>query len=246
MMSTSADRSVARPVGRPAARRGFARLALLAAVAGSLAVAGVGAALAQPAGRELERRSTAPRPRPIATKWEFDFRPGPLRIAQVTHDGATRLYYYLTYQVVNRSGEDRPLAPSFELRQDTGLSPVPMRSGSGSGVPSEVVDALIARLGNPLLLDQVAIVGTLGQGPENARDGIVVWPATDDETDSVTVYASGFSGEFQVYRTRDRETGRYRDHQLRKTLLMQFATPGKLGADLDTPLAESEREWVMR
>ena len=42
----------------------------------------------------------APEPSPVASRWQLDLRPGPLRIATVVDEiGLSKTYYYLTYDV---------------------------------------------------------------------------------------------------------------------------------------------------
>ena len=53
----------------------------------------------------------------------------------------------------------------------------------------------MARLGNTLIQDQITILGTILQGEENAKEGLVVWPCENFRPGEVTIYAAGFSGE---------------------------------------------------
>lgn len=128
----------------------------------------------------------APEPLPVPRRWQLDVEVGPLRMVKI--DG--REYLYLTYKVVNNSGEDLLFAPSFELATDEGHV---MRSGRG--VPVSVTRQVMEMLENPFLEDQIAILGMLLQGEENAKEGVVIWPANGLDVDEISIYAAGFSGE---------------------------------------------------
>src|SRR6185503_14338474 len=114
---------------------------------------------------------------------------------------------------------------------------------SGRGVPLEVTKKLIEGVQNSYVQDQISIIGQLLQGKENARDGIVIWPANDLNVEELTVYAAGFSGETATVETPD-------THQkmvLRKSLQRRYQISGELVGQTgkDIPLAEPQR-WIMR
>jgi len=182
----------------------------------------------------------APEPSPVASRWQLDLRPGPLRIATVIDEiGLPRTYYYLTYDVVNNTGKDIFFAPSFELASEDGE----IRS-AGKGVPSVVTNELLARLRNPFLLDQIsmATAGELLQGEENGRSGLVIWPADGLKVDEIKVFATGFSGETRKITKPD--TGE--EVTLRKTLMLVHATPGEITGKGDLPLARISQRWILR
>jgi hypothetical protein len=185
--------------------------------------------------------AAAPEPAPIPVRWELDLNVGPLRVANVRVPGeGDRLFYYLTYSVGNFSGRDLLFAPSWELATDETLA------RSGRGVPLEVTDELLLRLDNPLLTDETRILGTIQQGEENIREGLVVWPVEGIYTDEVTVYATGFSGENYTLRVRDAETGRPARVVLRKTMMLRHETPGEIRDSGPRPLQRVETRWIMR
>ncbi|MCA3004145.1 MAG: hypothetical protein ACK51N_02410 [bacterium] len=138
--------------------------------------------------------TAAPEPSPVPKRWQLDAAFSPLRVATVeVPNVGPRAFYYLTYKVANNTGQDLLFAGSFELATADGKV-----YRSGRNVPAEVTAELIARQSNPLLQDQIAILGNLLQGPENAREGLVVWPAEDLSPGTLTVYAAGFSGETAI------------------------------------------------
>lgn len=183
-----------------------------------------------------------PEPDPLPKRWQLDLDVGPLRVAQVQLPGAEpQIYYYMTYRVTNNSGQDLQFAPVFELGTDEGELFV-----AGRDVPRAVRLELLSRLGNPLLEDQIAILGTILQGKENAKDGLVIWPVGDLDIDEVSVYAAGFSGETARIELPDPKTGEKREIVLRKTLMVRYEIPGSLSMRGSEPLRAREERWIMR
>lgn len=184
----------------------------------------------------------APEPSPLPFRWEFDLSTGPLRLATLTDDeGLPRSYFYLTYTVTNRTGEDRPFTPIWELTTDTGKT-----YRSGRGVPRWVTQQLLEAQDNPYLEDQIGILGRLQQGRVNAKEGIVIWPAPDLTIDELRVYATGFSGESTKVVTIDPETGVESEFVLRKTWMMQYPVPGNLYGFSGREIQPGFARWVMR
>ncbi len=184
----------------------------------------------------------APEPDPVPTRWEFDFKPEPLRLVQITdNDGSSDWYAFLTYRVVNTSGQDRMLAPLFELATDKGHV-----VRSGRGVPAEVTREIMDMLDDPLLQDQLRIVSTMLQGVENTRRGLAVWKLPDITADEFKVFAAGFSGESEPFFITDPETGERVRKILRKTRMLRYAAPGVI-TERSTPTPERiEARWVLR
>lgn len=183
----------------------------------------------------------APEPDPIPRRWQLDFKIGPLRMAKVAgKDGSVRSYLYLTYQVVNKTGEDVLFAPSFELSDGEGNV---LRSGRG--VPLDVVDKLQGDLQNKFLEDQISILGMLMQGDENAKDGIVIWPFDNMTASEVTVYAAGFSGEVSQVEIRDAK-GAMQKVAMYKTHMSRYKTGGDMTNRGSEPFTAYENTWIMR
>jgi hypothetical protein len=161
----------------------------------------------------------APEPDPIPRRWELELEAGPLRaISLVTDDRGTPdasddvfgNFLYLTYRVTNYTGRDLFFAPTFTLTNDSGEI---LRSGQG--VSGDVTNRLLAALDQAFLESEFEALGVLHQGPENARDVLVIWPLNDLTIDEATVYAAGFSGEAKGFRVMDPATGEHRTETLR-------------------------------
>lgn len=188
-------------------------------------------------------RAQAPQPSPVPVRWEFDLEIEHhlgIEVVETLGEGR-RPYFYLTYRVTNFTESDRLLAPLWELVTEEGDV---LRSGRG--VPISVTETLMRRLGNPLLRDQFSMVSTQLQGIENTRFGLVVWPANDLDTDTVTVFATGFSGENTAYFTTDPSTGERVRHLLRKTRMLRYSTPGLLSDTGGDAFEVLEAGWTMR
>lgn len=211
--------------------RSLSRLA--AVLLGSVCVAGV----------TSQAAAQAPEPAPVPIRWEFDLRiEQGLGIEMVeTNNGGQLPYFFLTYRVTNFGDADRLLAPLWELVTDEGKV---LRAGRD--VPPEVTETLLERLGNPLLQDQFAMVSQQLRGIENTRFGLLVWPVEDLDTDSVTVFASGFSGESTPYFTSDPQTGEPVRHLLRKSRMLRYQTPGRLRDTGGKAFPLVEDRWIMR
>lgn len=184
----------------------------------------------------------APEPDPVPRRWQLDLEVGPLRIATVDAPGiGPRAYFYLTYKVTNSSAEDLLLAPIFEMAGED----VPV-SRAGRGVPADVTRQLLERLGNPMLQDQISILGMILRGEENAKEGLVVWPADNLRARDLSIYAMGFSGETRPIQVADAKTGEMRKVLLRKTMMVRYDLPGDLDGHDSTPFAVGESRWVLR
>ena len=182
--------------------------------------------------------AAGPEPDPVPRRWELNFTPGPLRLATVADsEGVEQTYFYFTYTVTNKSGEDVLFAPLFELATDEGEI---LRSGKD--VPASAASEIQEMLENPLLQDQVSIIGELRQGPENAREGIVIWPASDLAIDEIVIYAAGFSGETKEVVLPDTEE----TVTLRKVYRLRYRVPGTLEDQGSRPIGVHDERWIMR
>ncbi|MBL4808595.1 MAG: hypothetical protein JKY43_00870 [Phycisphaerales bacterium] len=205
------------------------RTALNALILGSLLLFGAGSTAI-----------AAPEPSPVATTWEFTFDRGPLRLAWVETEQGNKPYFFLTYNITNFSGDDLLFAPDVSLMTDN-ITVIK----SGRNVPTAVTNAILEELDNPLIESQIDIVSTVLQGPEHARDGVLIWPAEQLDVDEVSIFFAGLSGEFESYVV-GRETDNPRRYTLRKTLMLRFATPGNFGEQGARPFELAEKRWVMR
>lgn len=180
----------------------------------------------------------APEPEAVPRRWQLRIEPGDLRVAVIDADGVgPRAYLYMTYKVLNNTGEDRDFAPWFELATDNGQI-----VRAGRDVPHAVVQNLLRRVDNPFLQNDLNVQGRLLQGDENAREGLVVWPAPDMTAGEYTVYAMGFSGETKTIARPDNGE----EVVLRKTLMLVHEGTGRLDPTSGRPLNRTKDRWILR
>lgn len=205
----------------------------------SLALGVVGSALA--VGAVGVQAGAAPEPAPVPQRWQLDLEPGVMHVISVDlPKTGPQMFMYMSYRVVNNSGQDILFAPSFELSNGQGEV-----VRSGRDVPQAVTDKVIESLQNPLVQDQIAIIGEMAQGKENGRDGVVIWPVTDNNPQSITVYAAGFSGETATVETTGKD-GKKQKFVLRKTLMIEYHAPGSLEGQRAQPIEIASQTWIMR
>lgn len=229
------DRPVPAPLGKTLLAAAAAFTAMSALAFGSVGPAMVAAPIGLAA-------CAAPEPSPVAKRWELSFKPGPLRLMTLDVPGVgPKVFLYFTYTVTNNSGQDLLFAPMFELATPEGVL-----ARSGREVPVGVTREIIDKLENPFLQDQINVLGMLLQGPENAKEGIVVWPADQLKVSEVTIFGSGFSGETAIEDFLDPSTGQTRKETLRKTAMLTYKIPGELMGRGAGALADPELRWIMR
>lgn len=175
-----------------------------------------------------------PKPAPVPYRWELDFDAGPLRLYRA---GTGETYWFFTYTVTNRTGKDQLWAPNMVLYTDAGeILP------AGRDVPTAVTEELLGLLGNPFLEDQNAALGDIYQGRENAKEGLVIWPARNLKVTEMSLFIAGISGE--TARVKNPVTAA--EVILRKTLQRDYLIPGNAEARGTQPVDMVRETWIMR
>lgn len=188
------------------------------------------------------RQTVVPEPDPVPRRWQLDFTPGALRTVTLTMaDGSVRSFAYMTYKVVNNTGQDLLFAPSLEMSTDEGSL-----IRAGRDVPAEATRRILDSLQNPFLQDQISVVGPLLQGEENAREGLAVWLLPDVSVAELTVYIAGLSGETRAIETKDAKTGETSRTLLRKTMMIKYFGPGEVEPASGNEILRSEDRWILR
>jgi hypothetical protein len=175
-----------------------------------------------------------PRPSAVPIRWELKFEPGDLRLFVNDNDG--RVFWYFTYKVTNLTDREQTWAPEFTLYTDDGRIMV-----SGRDVPGEVTQELLDLLANPHLRQQNELIGEIRQGPLNALEGLVIWPAQDMVVTEVAMFVAGISGDTASIRLPDGTTA-----VLRKTLHRQYIAPGNILAHTRSPMELVHQQWIFR
>ena len=179
-----------------------------------------------------------PEPAIVSPSWSLDIevqKPEPIAIEDV--DGTVRWFWYMTYKVVNPTDEDLLFIPEITIANDQGEI-----INAGQSVPPTVFPAIHKRLGNPLLLSPVQVVGKLLQGEDFAREGVAIWPVSDKDVDSFSVFIAGLNGETQ--NATNPLTGE--SVLVRRTLMIDYKTPGNYKNPQSQPIIETGRREVMR
>jgi hypothetical protein len=205
-------------------------------------------ACAAPAARAL-----APEPAPVPKRWQLEIEQSPLRLTIVDVPGqGSRVYFYMTFKATNNSANDLLFAPAFELATD---DMIVLRSGRD--VPAAATSELIERMQNPLLEDQIGVVGTLLRGEENAKEALVAWPMPANFQSEIVVYCAGFSGETATIEVPNPASLmassstssvplKMDKKVLRKTLMLRYRLPGELNPASGLELKPFETSWIMR
>lgn len=195
--------------------------------------------------------SAGPRARRSSPSWQLDVRfQDPQRLAiRLPGRTTTTTYWYVVYEVTNRTGRDVQFLPSVNLVTDT-LQVVE----GGAMIHPRVYDAIIAlhKKDFPFLAPPTRVTGKLLQGEENARATVAVFRNFDPQASSFTIYASGFSSEierspnpaFDAKLAASPSNPRF--FLLRRTLGIVYDLPGDpTTRHLAKPIRRT-RMWVMR
>jgi len=192
------------------------------------------AVLALAAPRHAANAVAPPEPSAKPPRWELQF--------EVTHD--LRLirisgedYWFMTYLVTNRTGEDQIFVPNAILATDAGDI---IKDGE---VPYDVTQQLLKLMKNPLLESKNQVIGQLKQGRENARESLFVWKAgTLEDLRDVRVFIGGLSSDTQV--VKNHVTGD--DVVVRKHLAREYDCPGDPLAEPARAVRLRRQHWIMR
>jgi hypothetical protein len=196
---------------------------------------------AEPKGKALP---AAERVRP-ATPDDLEFRPGTLVL--VTDEATGQRYAVFTYVVVNKTARTQRFTPRFELLTGEGRLLV-----GGSDVPPDAAVRIRRAASGPRSLDQFQIMGDIAVGEANAKEGVVIFPASGDLKD-LTLFVSGMSMAFDFVTdpatgapVNDPKSGR--PAVVRRSWSRHYSIPG-VSDPRESPEARfdvTKDAWVMR
>jgi len=185
------------------------------------------------------------RPAKPATRDDLDFRPGLLQLVTDQQSGGRFLVF--TYVVANKTAKTQRFTPRFELLTGEGLVFV-----GGSDVPPDASLRVRRAAAGPRALDQFQIMGDIAVGEANAKEGVVIFPASGDLKD-LTLFVSGMSMAFDFVTdpatgapVNDPKSGR--PAVVRRSWSRHYSIPG-VSDPRESPEARfdvTKDAWVMR
>jgi hypothetical protein len=187
-----------------------------------------------------------PTPSPYPKSWELDFTHSmPKRIVvEIPGSAVPQAYWYITYNVVNKTDHEQMFLPDFELLTRDGQV-----IRSDNNIPEKVFQAIKLRERIKYLQSFPAVTGVIRIGDDEAKDGVAIWPEPDPRMDKFSVFIQGLSGETVILTDDQGKIEKDSDGKpiiLRKTLQLDYQirsdgmyNPGQGVIDVD-------HKWIMR
>jgi hypothetical protein len=178
-----------------------------------------------------------PKPSPYPKSWELKFDHGkPKRVVVKTAKGVPQAFWYMTYTVTNDTNQEQLFLPALELVTEDGRI-----VRNDINIPAGVFDVIKHQEGQRFLEPAELVGGKLRIGPEQAKDGLAIWPEPSPEMGNFQIYVSGLSGEAATVKGPDGK-----DVILRKTLQLNYLVRGDEVYPGEDEVNENPQEWVMR
>jgi hypothetical protein len=213
-------------------------------------VAAVPAVLPAP----VARAEKFPEPSPYQISWEFKFQHGPPKRVVVRVPGTPNpvAYWYLTYTVTNPGDKPQKFVPTFDLLAEDGQV-----IHADQAIPPEVFQEIKHQEPNKLMVRSSDIIGMLNPGPDEAKDGVAIWPEPAPRMGTFHIFVGGLSGEFVEIKdkegkpviNKDPKTGEQTKVVVRKTLELTYHLRGdevRPGPDDEHEGDKDVEQWVMR
>jgi hypothetical protein len=223
---------------------------------------GLTAVVVVPASDVQAAEGSFPKPAVANSQWTLDLEVGNPRPIALESSSGTQWFWYLPYKVINRTGEDRLFLPEVTVVTDAGNV-----IDANVGIPANLFGQIKSTLRSTLLESPDTIVGNLKQGEDFARESAVIWPAFRSDVDRFSLFFTGISGETapllspstgepltepeidpytgQVVKNPDGSI-KMRPVLARRTVQLDYATPGSTDNPQNTPVQLLERKDVMR
>jgi hypothetical protein len=192
------------------------------------------------------RAQAFPEPSKYPISWQLNFEyEHPRRIVvEVPGERLPKAYWYLTYTVTNKTGQERDFVPYFTMVTKDGKA-----IRSDRGVPKVVFEQIKARTGNKLLESPWLVNDTLLVGEDQARDSVAIWEEPSPEMGTFSLFLAGLSGESVELKDAAGKTMTDADGKaivLFKTLQLDYTVSGdEVMPGLD-PIDKTHERWVMR
>ena len=174
---------------------------------------------------------------PLAAPPKKDLTLTPNAMRMYKDPSSGQMYAYITFDLLNSTGSDRRFAPRFELLTDEGVV-----IESGNAVPSKVTRAIKTALGDPLMEDQFELLGSVLEGKENGRRGLIIWHMKETAPTEITVFITGLS------RVSDKNPHPTSGEPLvrRKTMQVEYLVPGDAIPHTTVSYEPEKIDWIMR
>src|SRR5207244_4154959 len=149
--------------------------------------------------------------------WELKFEHSkPKRIVVPDANGTPKTYWYMTYTVTNSTEQEQLFLPAFDLVTEDGRI-----VRDQINLPRPVFDTIKKLEGAKFLQMPALIGGSLRIGPDQAKDGVAVWPELSAEMGNFNIFVSGLSGETATVKDANDKA-----QILRKTLQLNYLIRG--------------------
>jgi hypothetical protein len=179
-----------------------------------------------------------PKPSLYPKSWEVEFVHGkPTRIiVQPAGSAVPRAYWYMVYTVTNNSDREQLFLPSFELATEDGRI-----IRNDMNIPQSVFNAIKQREGMRFLEPAALVGGELRLGPDQAKDGVAIWPEPALDMGQFSIFVTGLSGETATVKGPDDKPV-----ILRKTLQLNYFVRGDDVYPGEDEVNENPELWIMR
>ena len=181
-----------------------------------------------------------PEPSIYPISWQLDFKHGTPRRLVVGTDA----YWYMTYTVTNKTGQEQLWAPTFDLVANDGKI-----IKAGHDVNPAAFEKIKSIEKIQFLQPAAKSVGELHQGEDQAKDSVAIWKEPNPRMGTFKIYVTGLSGEVVVLKDDDGKEVKDPDGQpvlLRKTLELTYAVYGDEFYPQRHDVHFLSEKWVMR
>lgn len=184
----------------------------------------------------LSRGEEFPKPSVYPKTWELDFEHSMPKRVEIDLGSGPRAYWYINYTVTNNTDREQLFLPVFEMLTEDGRI-----IRNDFKIPRPVFDAIKKREGARFLQPAALVGGELRLGPDEAKDGVAIWPEPTQEMGSFSIFVTGLSGETANVTGPDAKPV-----ILRKTLQLNYLIRGDDVYPGEDEINENPRQWVMR
>ncbi len=184
---------------------------------------------------------------PELTEWTLEVvfdQPQQISV-KIPHHAKKERFWYMILTLTNNSGSDVGFYPSCDLFTDT-FQVV----SAGIRTQQQVFKRIkLTHQGKYPFLESIDFVAPkFLQGPDNAKDVVIIWRDFDAKAKNIDLFIAGLSNETVVvaHPTETDENGEPAKVYLRKTLDLKYAIGGDERLRQSAKLIFKDKSWVMR